>query len=628
MNGRAERRRQARDIRKKTSKKAAAKLEKVLSGSNSSVEDAVDCLALIGSTLERKKWADKIRPLFGLTKRELERALAERERLIREDARDAGADATTNADILIAIGSEAELTCNSSDGYATIENKEGGQVTVPVKSADFRKFLTHKFYEQSGRGVADGTMQTAINTLEARAVHDGKLRPVYVRIARLERKLVLDLADASGRVVVVENGRWRIADAPPPEVAFVRPKGVLPLRVPKRGGSIKKLRRFLNLPAREVGERAFRLIIAWLIGALSGRKPYPVLVFYGSSGAAKSSAARYLRGLVDPSMNDLRSPPKDERDMMIAAKRSHILAYDNVGHIQPWFSDALCGLSTERAVGTRKLYEDDEEQSFKAARPVILTSVMEVISASDLLSRTLLIELAEMPEAKRTEEAVLNAEFEKANPYLLGKLLDVLAAALARKVRPVKLPRMADFARLIINAEKALGWKAGTFMEDYKKNQAKADVEALAASPVSAAVLRFSEREPRWEGTFERLLPELERECPFGDRDLRAWPKLPRGLSAVLRRIAPNLRRAGVAVEFLEHTREGSMVRLTRTAPVPPKKANQALAEKAARAAAEAVVTESFIASRAGEDLTPEEAATIGATAAAKVVQQYRGSAR
>src|SRR5207249_10940173 len=124
--------------------------------------------------------------------------------------------------------------------------------------------------------------------------------------------LYLDLCDDEWRAVGIKPSGWRVvAEAP---VGFRRARGMLALPTPERGGDITGLRRFLNVSSDE----DFTLLAAFLIGALRPCSPYPVLALTGEQGSAKSTAARVLRSLVDPSSAPLRSKPRDERDLMIA----------------------------------------------------------------------------------------------------------------------------------------------------------------------------------------------------------------------------------------------------------------------------------------------------------------------
>ena len=72
------------------------------------------------------------------------------------------------------------------------------------------------------------------------------------------------------------------------------------------------------------------LLVAWLLGSLRPQGPYPILSISGEQGSAKSTTSRMLRKLIDPNVADLRAAPRDERDLMIGASNSWVLAYDNL----------------------------------------------------------------------------------------------------------------------------------------------------------------------------------------------------------------------------------------------------------------------------------------------------------
>ena len=70
--------------------------------------------------------------------------------------------------------------------------------------------------------------------------------------------------------------------------------------------------------------------------------------------------------LVDPSTAPLRTTPRSEHDLYIAADNAHVVALDNISTLPPWLSDALCRLSTGGGFSTRTLYENREEESLMA----------------------------------------------------------------------------------------------------------------------------------------------------------------------------------------------------------------------------------------------------------------------
>ena len=64
------------------------------------------------------------------------------------------------------------------------------------------------------------------------------------------------------------------------------------LPVPALGGKIGELRKHVNL-----SDDAFVMAVGWMLSALRGRGPYPILALNGEQGAGKTTAADMLRQL-------------------------------------------------------------------------------------------------------------------------------------------------------------------------------------------------------------------------------------------------------------------------------------------------------------------------------------------
>jgi hypothetical protein len=175
---------------------------------------------------------------------------------------------------------------------------------------------------------------------------------------------------------------------------------MLPLPVPVRGGNVDELRPFVNVedPAGEATlPPAWVLIVGWLIGAFRPRGPYPILNLHGEQGTAKSTTLRVLRSLIDPNTAPLRSQPREERDLLIAAMKGWIVAYDNVSDIKPWQSDAMYRLATGGGYGTRELYSDLEETLIDAQRPCATDGIEEYGTRPDYLDRSVIVHLPRIP---------------------------------------------------------------------------------------------------------------------------------------------------------------------------------------------------------------------------------------
>ena len=79
----------------------------------------------------------------------------------------------------------------------------------------------------------------------------------------------------------------------------------------------------------------------------------------GEQGSGKTTAAKMVRSLIDPHVAPLRGPPRDLRDLAIAAFNQYVLAFDNLSGISADLADALCRLSTGGGFATRMLYSKE-----------------------------------------------------------------------------------------------------------------------------------------------------------------------------------------------------------------------------------------------------------------------------
>ena len=112
----------------------------------------------------------------------------------------------------------------------------------------------------------------------------------------------------------------------------------------------------------------FVIIVGFLLDALGGRGPHPVLIFTGEPGATKTTHAKMARLLTDPNTSPVRSPPKELRDVYIAATKGAVLAYDNLSSLPDWLSDALCVITEGSSDSRRELFSDDDESDHLRAR--------------------------------------------------------------------------------------------------------------------------------------------------------------------------------------------------------------------------------------------------------------------
>jgi hypothetical protein len=384
-----------------------------------------------------------------------------------------------------------------------------------------------------------------------------------IRTAEHAGRIYLDLADEHWRAVDIGPEGWRVIGCPP--VRFRRPAGLLPLPVPERGGSIEALNSFLNLTS----PNDFALIVAWLLAALRPGGPYPLLAVSGEQGSAKTVLSKLLKALIDPNAAPVRSLSREERELMIAANNGYLLAFDNLSGLPHWLSDALCRLATGGSFAVRRLYTDEEEVLFEAARPILLNGIEEIISRPDLGDRAIFMTLSAIAEADRRPEAELWREFEFARPRILGALLDAVVHGLrnGNTISLDRLPRMADFALWAAACETAL-WPAGTFAHAYAANRRAAIESIIETDPLAACVRRIMGERTSWSGSASDLLRLCAETAREDISTSPPWAKNPRALAGRLRRTQTCLRTLDIEITFAREGRLGArMIRMRALRP-------------------------------------------------------------
>jgi hypothetical protein len=545
----------------------------------------------VGDDAEQQKVATDFAPHVGLGIKEIVEALARLaasvDGILRQmEAQDDQQSAPSQATRLVALALDAGAELFHSpegEAFASID-VDGHQETWLLKVKGFRRWLSRLFYADADKAPGAQAIQDALGVLEGKALFDGPEYPVYTRLAEVSGVIYLDLGNPTWQAIEITAGAWQVIDTPP--VKFRRARGMLPLPTPVQPTprhtstlkALKTLRSFINIAREE----DWKLLLAWVLAALRPHGPYPILVIYGEQGSAKTTLMRILRDFIDPNTAPLRTMPRNEEDLVIAANNGWLIALDNLSHLPDWLSDALCRLATSSGYATRELYTNTDEILFAAQRPIMINGIEEVATRGDFLDRAIILYLPTVPEDKRKEEDVLREELAKASPHIFGALLSIVSAAV--KALPTttltRKPRMADFARWSCASAQACGWTDQEFLAAYqgaRDAMHELTLEASAVGPLLRDFVQHHYNQQRntplqkpWEGTASDLLLALEHFAQAGASapppptgqgvtmqaptvhsnaiKQKVWPKNARALGNALRRLAPNLRAVGVGV--------------------------------------------------------------------------------
>jgi putative DNA primase/helicase len=407
---------------------------------------------------------------------------------------------------------------------------------LPLRSADFRDWLTANYYSEFESAPSSTALRAALRTLEAQAQFgDAPAQKIDRRVsfegdAYTPSKIFLDLANAAGEILEITSQGWTVAS----NLGHTFRQSPSTLALPDPTNNQQPATAPLNAFAAlfHLTSAARIRIFTWLISALRPVGPYPILVLRGPVGSGKSTLARALRVLIDPSTATLRRLPARDRELLNLALQNWVLVFDQVHRIPIKMSEALCAISSG---DTLELAQPDARDAalVEVARPIILVAPLDETQppwnpSRSLANRSLTVNLK--PLAGPRSESAVWSEFEALRAPALAALADAVSSALHR-IRDIDLgsvPRFPDCAAWAAAAAPALGLEPRAISE----NIAEPDATWIGSDPLCDTLHVLLRAVPNWQGDAATLLAELRALAPHA-----TLPSTPRGLSEALTRI-------------------------------------------------------------------------------------------
>jgi hypothetical protein len=319
------------------------------------------------------------------------------------------------------------------------------QQVCSVYSPRIRDWLIAAFYRDHHQPPSPYALRQTIRTLAARANCSGTSLSVQRRVAargnpRQPDAILLDLANPHGEIVEITPHGWQITTDP--AAPFLHSRGNIELPPPRQPPAtspqllLSTLQRLLNFSAAD-SHRA----LVWLLAALQPQGPHPILVLDGPPSSGKSTAARMLRAIIDPSAAPLFSLRFSEPELLALAILNWILAFDHTGQVRPNISATLCRLATGATVREREKGDDREPAVQELHRPILITAASGWNPDESLAERTLTIRLAPLSPSTRRTEAELFQEFETIRPTLPSRPMRCHHQSAKREARAVPRPK-------------------------------------------------------------------------------------------------------------------------------------------------------------------------------------------
>jgi hypothetical protein len=433
------------------------------------------------------------------------------------------------------------------DEYISLD-VDGHQEIWACRSKAIKKWLSREIYKTCKKMPSSEIIKNITSLLAGIACFDGQKFELQNRITWHDNELWYDLTNESWQAIRITGDSWELVDKPP--IIFKRYPHNKPQITPSVNGNANLFLNYVNITNAE--HRL--LLMVFLISCFIPGFPHVMSVIFGPQGSSKSTLAKIIRRIIDPSLIDVASFPHSQRELVQALAHHYFLFFDNVSYISEEQSDTLCKAVTGGGHVKRELYENDEDIIYNFMRCLGLNGINLVTTRPDLLERSLLIELERIePENRKTEKEIYE-NFEKDLPAILGGVFDVLVKVL--KIQPtIKLNshyRMADWALWGCAIAEALGHTKEEFLNAYQNNTVRQTEMLLNDNVVATAIMGFMNGKKEWESTPTELFRKLSNHAVFGNIDTteKYWPKGANSLSRKLNELSSPLKEMNIFVSI------------------------------------------------------------------------------
>lgn len=468
------------------------------------------------------------------------------------------------ADKLVNIGMRGVRLFHTPDGtaYGGVHLDNGGRAVYPIDGKDMKSLIIQRYHKETKKVPSSEAVRNAINVLVGTAKHDRGEVKLSNRVAWDGENIIYDMSNALHEHVVITREGWAVAQSDDP--IFRRYAHQLPQIKPVSGGKVDDIFEVVNV------SKSDRLMtMVHLVSSLIPDIPHPSPNICGEQGAAKSTASKMFKYLIDPSEIETASMPSNEDRMHQMLSHHWYLIFDNVSYIQDWQSDLFCRAITGQASAKRVLYSDDDDLIQRYKMCIGFNGISTLATSGDLLDRSFALRLEPIGDEVRMDENEVWGKFNGMRDELVGAMFDVLVKALEvyPDIKLESMPRMADFAKWGCAISIGLGYTQDDFIKAYYDKISESNMNALESTPVAELIIEFIEWEDGvWEGTARDLWDALLGILAQQGRNKAdvVGMKNVVALGRAHDRIAPNLRKIGIDWEKIGRNKRGQIHRIKK----------------------------------------------------------------
>lgn len=415
----------------------------------------------------------------------------------------------TNEYVNELINNHNTFRTKNNDAYIVIPGINPGTTKhVCIGESDFNDFIELDHIKRFNEAISSNIKSACTRLLIAMVRQQSQLKEILYRAGYINNTIYLD-KDGSGLIFKISAKGFKKIKSN--KYKFKQSNSISSLPNPDtNNATLTSFWSVVNIK----NKHDKTLVITWMLFTYFIGTNKPILVFTGEKGSAKSYSQGSIMKILDPGDALLRSPPKLNEDIAIAAANSHIISYHNISKLTPRMQDEMCLVSTGGTYANRKKFSDREEVSTGLKRSMMLNGIGNFITADDLQQRCIFISLDEIPRQHIKTELDLDKTFEDNKEAIFGWIVNSLIKIMKHiksTETPKSLERMADFYHFGHVVEMALNRKKGLFKKAFQANLIKQTQKEIDSSPIAQSIIELkNENLLPFKGTMNELLNKLK----------------------------------------------------------------------------------------------------------------------
>ena len=402
--------------------------------------------------------------------------------------------------------------------------------------------LRKVFFERFKIFLNTAQLQTLIEFLEIHPLTDDTVYESACRIYNGKDCLAYELNKDTEECIVITPEEISISNVP--NVYFKHAADFENQVEPSWDVEPKDIFSYIHHHFNLKNEKQEKLLVLYLVTAFFGLQiSHSLLILTGEKGSSKSTTMRKLEKLIDPKRSDLCGIPKGTDGLELRLANTYFVCLDNLSSINRNISDTIARAVTGGSVTKRALYHNTKEVVLNIKAMIAINGVSVVARESDLLDRSLILELNRISAKKIKSEQELWEEFEQDRPKILGCIFRILSEALYDD-KPITVKekiRLADFHIACIKVGRVLGMTDEEVSELLWENQRKINRHSIDEDMVACCVIELMKNKKSYINSMTGLLGDLNEIATQNSIIGSVLPKTPNHLSNRLSKIRSNL---------------------------------------------------------------------------------------